>query len=73
MVELSSTMIVISALLYTAFMIPVIPEAKKVESPMKAKCLVSGSILASPDAMVIPAPIQRHVSTISRGNAFPSV
>ena len=72
-VELSSTHRIISASLYTAFTTPVMPEAKKVESPTNAKETVSGFMWLIPWAMVIPAPMHRQVSTMSSGMAFPSV
>ena len=52
---------------------PVIAEAKNVESPANAKHSVSGAILPIPWAMVMPAPMHRQVSTMSRGMAFPRV
>ena len=72
-VELSSTTSVMFAWLYTAFTMPVIAEAKNVESPTKAKQVVSGSTLPMPWVMLTPAPMQRQVSTISSGMALPSV
>ena len=48
-------------------------EAKNVESPTNAKQLVSGAILPMPCVMFTPAPMQRQVSTMSRGMAFPRV
>ena len=49
------------------------PEAKKVESPMKAIWMVSGSARPSPCAMVMPAPMHRQVSVVLSGAALPSV
>ena len=53
--------------------LPVIPEAKNVESPTNAKAAVSGSTRVTPCAMLMPAPMHRHVSTMSSGAALPSV
>ena len=72
-VELSRMHRVRLASLYTALTMPVRPEAKKVESPTKEKYRLSGSTRCSPWAMVIPAPMHRQVSTISRGFALPRV
>ena len=72
-VELSRTISTMSVSLYTAFTTPVIPEAKNVESPINEKCTLSGSTLCSPWAIVTSAPMQRHVSVISSGFAFPRV
>ena len=52
---------------------PVMPEAKKVESPTKANAAVSGSTCVTPCAMLMPAPMHRHVSTMSSGLALPRV
>ena len=72
-VALSSTAMVMSWPLYTAFTMPVSPLAKNVESPTKATCFFCGSATAKPCAMVMPAPMHRQVSTASSGLALPSV
>ena len=72
-VELSSTHKIMSASLQMALTTPVMPEAKKVESPTKAKQTPSGSVQWNPCAMVMPAPMHRQVSTMSSGMAFPRV
>ena len=72
-VELSRTHTVMSCWLYTAFAMPVKPLAKNVESPTKAIWRTSGSTIPRPCAMVMPAPMHRHVSTASSGAALPSV
>ena len=51
----------------------VIDEAKKVESPTKAKHFMPGVTAPMPCAMSMPAPMQRQVSTMSSGMALPSV
>ena len=72
-VELSRTQRMMSASLYTALITPVTPEAKKVESPTKAKQARPSLVWLKPWAMVMPAPMHRQVSTMSRGMALPRV
>ena len=72
-VALSSTHTVMSWPLYTAFTTPGRPLAKNVESPTNASAFLCGSATANPCAMVMPAPMHKHVSTASSGLALPSV
>ena len=69
----SSTHTVMSCWLYTALAMPVMPLAKKVESPTNERAFLPGSTTLKPCATVMPAPMHKHVSTTFKGFALPNV